>query len=141
MSTAVLAPDAGLRALLLRLFLVLPPAQVLGVLLAGGLLGVSGLLPGPPGLTALVPVVTGLVGGAAAGLLVEPAGAGLRRALAAQAALGSASVLLLTVLAALALPATSAAPPVLGSALGALAVVVVQTATAGTLWRLRSHPG
>jgi hypothetical protein len=139
-STAVLAPDAGLRALLLRLFLVLPPAQVLGVLLAGGLLGVSGLLPGPPGLTALVPVVAGLVGGAAVGLLVEPAGAGLRRALAAQAVLGSASVLLLTVLAALALPA-SAAPPVLGSALGALALVVVQTATAGTLWRLRSQPG
>ena len=142
MSTALAdLPTGRLRDLLLRLFVVLPPAQALGILLGGRLVETTGLLPTPAWLTGLVVVVGGAVSGCAVGLLVRPGGAGLRVPLVTSAALGAASVLLLAGLAALALPSTSAAPPAWGYPLGALWWVGVQSAVAWALWRVRSHPG
>lgn len=142
MSTALADhPTGRARDLLLRLFVVLPPAQVLGILLGGRLAEATGLLPAQAWLTGLVVVVGGAVSGCAAGLLVRPGRAGLRVPLAASSALGAASVLLLAGLAALALPPSSAAPPAWGYPLGALWLVGVQSAVAWALWRVRSHPG
>lgn len=144
MSTTLVDRPAGrLRDLLLRLFVVLPPAQALGVLLGGRLVDATGLLPGQAWLTGLVVVVGGALSGCAAGLLVRPSapGPGLRVALVSSAALGATSVLLLAGLAALALPPTSAAPPAWAYPLGALWLVGVQSAVAWSLWRVRSLPG
>ena len=130
------------RALLVRLFVLVLPAQVLGVLLSGRVLTVSGLLRDHPGLaSSLLSVGSGALAGFAVAMLVTPV-RGRRAYVVVSGAFGLLSYLFLTVLSHVRLPEFVATPPWYTFVVGAVLVVGAQTLVAlgGWAFRRRSAP-
>lgn len=126
-------------ALLVRLFLLIPPAEVLGVLLLGSLLTVSGVLGDHPGLAVLFSVVPGALAGVAVGVFVTPPPGRLARYLGIAAGFGLATYLVLTALSRVRLAGVAASPGWSTYLLGALVVVGVQSLVTLGVWLLRAR--
>jgi hypothetical protein len=125
--------------LLLRMFVLVPPAQVVGILLATPILAGSGLLQQAPWLGILISISSGAVSGLALGLLLTPP-IGRRRAfLAAAAAFGLGVWALLAVLAELRLSESGAGPAWYAYLLGAVSMVAVQSLVTWSFWVRRSR--
>lgn len=124
----------GWPRVLVRMLLVVLPAQLVGNLLASVVLGASGVLRDRPGLAVLMIVVGGLLAGLGLALFLHPARDELVAYAGAQAAIGAAVLVLLLGLAQLRLPAITPGASVLDFVLGALVVAVAQTAVALPLW-------
>lgn len=134
----VTAASVPWRALLVRLFLVVPAAQVLGVLLMCRVVTSSGLIRAHPGTAGHgLSLGAGIIAGLAVGVLVNPVHERLRTYVAVSAGFGFGVYVVLTLLARLQLP--DGVPPPLWSTviLGALLVVGPQTLVAWRTWAFR----
>jgi hypothetical protein len=124
---------------LVRMLLVVLPAQLLGNFLAISALVASGALQDTPGLGVLSLVAAGLLGGVGLALVLRPERDQLVAYAVAGAAIGVAVFVLLLGLAQLRLPAVSPGASAGDFLLGALVVAVVQTAVALPLWWRRAR--
>jgi Kef-type K+ transport system membrane component KefB len=125
--------------LLLRMFVVVPPAQVVGILLAAPILAGSGLLQQAPWLGILISICSGAVSGVALGLLLTPPIGRHGTFLAVTAAFGLAVWALLAVLAELRVSGSGAGPAWYAYLLGAVSMVTVQSLMTWSCWVARSR--
>jgi len=116
------------------MFVLVAPAQVVGLLVSGQLLLAGGLLLEHPWLSVLISAGSGLAAGLALGFFSRPAPGHLGAYLTAGAAFGLGSVAFLALLAALRLPSGAALPGWYLFAGGAVVTVAVQTLVSGQLW-------
>ena len=124
------------KALPIRLLVVIPPAQILGVLAVGQFLSVAGLLREHPGLANAFPVGSGVIVGLALGAFVTPVRGRLPTYAAFTAAFAVASFALLLALARLRVP--DVVEPAWYTTVLAVALSTgLQTAVACGLWVFR----
>jgi hypothetical protein len=131
------APGLPWLRLLVRFFIVVVPAQLLGTAVGGGIVSASGVLADNPQLANLIALVAGTVAGTAVGLLVDPVLEYRRTYIVVNAVFAVSSWVLLLAIAQLRLPAGSQAGPWTGYVVGALLVGGVQTLLGWGLWVAR----
>jgi hypothetical protein len=120
-----------------RMFIVVVPAQIVGILLCGQLLTLSGALQHTPDVSVLIACGAGASAGLALGLLVTPVPQRRRSYVIVSAVFGLASYLLLSWAARLAVVETTARRGWLTYVWGSGWVVATQTLVAWGLWALR----
>jgi hypothetical protein len=124
--------------LALRFLVLVPAAQLLGVLLGGAVATAAGL--GPAVLSFLIGISGGLVAGVAVGLLVRPLGTRLRPYLLLCAGFAAVTtVIFFVITAALLAQGTGQGPGFPQYLTGVLLTTVVQTLVAGAVWVGRSR--
>lgn len=120
-------------ALLIRMFVVVLPAQLLGFFLGGAIITATGLLATRPDSSRLIDVIAGILSGLAVGLALTPKARHLIAYLVTSAGFGLIMVVLLTTLGQLKLGA-AADPDLPNLAIGALLTAGPQTLVAWGLW-------
>ena len=131
-------PPVPWAGLLLRLFLVILPAVVLGVLLGGALVTGLGVADS---LSNLILVTAGLLAGLGVGMLVTPVPGRLVTYLLTSAAFGLVVVVAMLILSQLARPAGTPRLVLRPAAVvGPLLMLAVQTMITWGLWRVRLRP-
>lgn len=126
------------RSLLLRFLVLVPPAQLIGILLGGGLIAAAHL--GPSVASFGIGISGGVVAGLAVGLLVRPLGR-LRPylLLCAVFAAGTTAVFFV-VNAAMVARQTAEGPGWWRYLVGVVLITVVQTVVAAGVWVARTRP-
>lgn len=123
-------------ALLIRMFIIVVPAQLLGFFIGGAVVSASGVLADRPELSLVINIVAGILSGLAVGLLLTPKARELVPFLVTCAVFGLLVVSVLVALGQLRLGAR--ADPELGPLLlGALLTAVPQTLVAWGLWSVK----
>ena len=128
-------PWAGL---LLRLFVVVVPGQLIGIVVTGALITLSAPTNGQIG--DLILVGAGLLAGLAVGMLVTPLPGRLVTYLVTGAVFGAATTAALLIVSQLSRPTGTPGMTLASAATGPLIVVAVQTLVTWALWRLRHRP-
>ena len=123
-------------AMLIRMFIIVVPAQLLGFFIGGAVVSASGVLPDRPEVSFVTNIIAGILSGLAVGLLLTPKARELIPHLATCAVFGLVIVGVLVTLGQLRLGAR--ADPELGAlVLGALLTAVPQTLVAWGLWTVK----
>jgi len=124
---------------LVRFFIVVIPAQLVGTAIGGAIMTASGVLREDPQLANLITVMAGVVAGIAVGLLVLPPPDRRRTFVVVHAAFAVGSYLLLLALAQLRLPDGTPQSVWYAYLLGPALVGLVQTLVAWGLWVTRQR--
>jgi hypothetical protein len=127
------------RPLLLRMFIVVPPAQVLGIVIGVQLLAGSGLLERMHWLSAVISLVSGVSTGLAVGFFLTPAVRQRRVFAHVAAGFGLTTWVVLALLSELRLAGWGVEPYWYRYLLGATLVVGIQTLIAWRIWVSRSR--
>jgi hypothetical protein len=141
----VVPPTAGVdnrvawRPLLLRMFVVVPPAQVVGIVAGAQLVAGTGLLERTHWLSAVISVISGLLSGFAVGFFLTPTVRQRRIFALVAAGFGLTTSVVLAVLSEVRLVGWGVEPYWYRYVLGAALVVGVQTAVAWRIWVSRSR--
>lgn len=123
-------------SLLIRMFIIVLPAQLLGFFLGGAIISTSGVLADRPEFSFLINVIAGILSGLAVGLVLTPKRRQLIPYLVTSAVFGLAIVLILVTIGQLKL-GDRADPAVSALALGALLAAAPQTLVAWGLWTFK----
>lgn len=129
-------PRIAWPTLLIRMFIIVLPAQLLGFFLGGAIISATGVLADRPEFSFLINVVAGILSGLAVGLVLTPGSRQLLPYLATSAAFGLVIVLILVALGQLKL-GDRADPELSRLALGALLTAGPQTLVAWGLWNFK----
>lgn len=122
--------------LLIRMFIIVVPAQLVGFFLGGALLAASGMLANRPESSLVINIIAGILSGLMVGLLLSPKRRELIPYLVTCAVFGLVVVGLLVTLGQLRL-GDRADPAVGALLLGALLTAVPQTLVAWGLWSVK----
>lgn len=122
--------------LLVRMFIIVLPAQLLGFFLGGAIIAATGVLADRPEFSFLINVIAGILSGIAVGLVLTPKPRQLIPYLVTSAAFGLLIVLILVTLGQLKL-GDRADPALSALALGALLTAGAQTLTTWGLWTFK----
>ena len=128
-------PPVPWASLLLRLFLVVVPAQLLGIFLSGAI--VASTEPTTGGSGYIILVATGLLAGLAVGLLVTPVPTRLVTYLVTSAVFAAVTVSALLLVSQLSRPTGTPGMTLASAATGPLIVAAVQALVTYALWRIR----
>ena len=129
------------RPLLLRMFVVVPPAQVLGIVAGAQLVAGTGLLERTHWLSAVISVISGVLSGLAVGFFLTPTIRRRRIFALVAAGFGLTTTVVLAVLSEVRLAGWGVEPYWYRYLVGAALVVGVQTLIAWRIWVSRSrHP-
>ena len=126
------------RPLLLRTFVVVPPAHVLGIVAGAQLMAGSGLLERAHWLSAAISVISGVLSGMAVGFFLTPTLRQRRIFTLVAAGFGLTTSVVLAALSEVRLAGWGVEPYWYRYVLGAALVVGVQTIVAWTLWISRT---
>jgi hypothetical protein len=127
------------RPLLLRMFVVVPPAQVLGIVAGAQLMAGTGLMERTHWLSAVISVISGVLSGLAVGFFVTPAVRQRQIFALLAAGFGLTTSVVLAVLSEVRLAGWGVEPYWYRYVFGAALVVGVQTVVAWTLWIRRER--
>jgi hypothetical protein len=126
------------RPLLLRMFVVVPPAQVLGIVAGAQLMAGTGLMERTHWLSAVISVISGVLSGMAVGFFLTPTLRQRRIFTLVAAGFGLTTSVVLAALSEVRLAGWGVEPYWYRYILGAALVVGVQTIVAWTLWISRT---
>jgi len=127
------------RPLLLRMFVVVPPAQVLGTVAGAQLMAGTGLLERMHWLSAVISVISGVLSGLAVGFFLTPKVRQRRVFALVAAGFGLTTWVVLAVLSEVRLAGWGVEPYWYRYVLGAALVVGMQTPIAWSIWVSRSR--
>ena len=127
------------RPLLLRMFVVVPPAQVLGTVAGAQLMAGTGLLERMHWLSAVISMISGGLSGLAVGFFLTPAVRKRRVFALVAAGFGLTTWVVLAVLSEVRLAGWGVEPYWYRYVLGAALVVGMQTPIAWSIWVSRSR--
>ncbi len=134
-------PGLAWAPLLLRLFVVIPPAQVLGIAVGFQLVAGTGLIQRVHWLSVGITVMSGALSGLAVGFLLTPRAWQRRISGLAAAGVALATSTALATLAEARLGGWGIEPYWYRYALGAVIVAVIQTLIARKIWIIRGDRG
>ena len=124
---------------LVRLFILVVPAQLVGSFLGGQLMVSLGLLGDEPALSNLIGVIAGLLAGLAVGLLLTPPAGQQRTWVLVSGLFGAFTWLALTLLARAAVSVNLPASPWYTWVAGTVLVAGIQAALSWGLWFIRTR--